>query len=433
MTTLQQDHEYNHDQIDQVWDRAHQLLSWYQIEAALIYVKTGLALTPNHQRFLMDHYLTPEAVATREQRVGHEVGAFLAQFELGIAELVYAPIPGITPPDLSLTPDQAHQVLQYLHFGLTSSDLVESSKQIALWRTSDILRDLANHLLNVVDHLPSFPVPGRTHGQIASPTSARHRFQAALPPMYPWHSLASSATIKLSGAVGRSRVLPTRDQVRVAGALSSAYQIRATLAKHATQVPPAWLVTQHLALWADWVTACEQIALDYRLMATLGGVNPRRVEVGSSAMPGKVNPYLAERIGGLASMWRGMYSSILNSRALWLDRDLTHSSVDREFLPRMASLLGYMLKLTTRILQEADYPAADMSRFEPAIDADALMAYAIEEYKLTRADAYREVAELIPQSTTTAGVVVRLADAHGPFGWDKSAVVADFYDQYPEM
>lgn len=429
--TNAEEHDYTDDRAARFWSREAQLESWCQIEVALICAKGGVALTP-WQQAMVRQQTTPEAVATREQEVGHEVGAFLAQFDQGLMNMEYDP--DSDPGDAyCLHPEGVALCRQYLHFGLTSSDLVESGKQIALWQTSNYLKSLLHDLANAIAGVSNNTLPGRTHGQVASPTSARWRFQAALPSLTDgWGELISHVPIKLSGATGRSRILSTGDQARVCSFLDSQFGVPAVLIRMATQVPPAHYVLRHLAKWLELVTACEQIALDYRLMVTLGAIKPRPVKVGSSAMPGKVNPYLAERLEGLASLWRGYYAAILNTRALWLDRDLTHSCVDREALPRLATLAAYMLRLASRLIFEAEYPAVDMSQYEPAVDADAILAWTIEEFEVAREEAYRHVAEVVRTTSSTDKAVGQISLIFRPTG-NVATAIREYHDCYPGL
>lgn len=331
----------------------------------------------------------PGAIRARERDTGHDVGAFLEVVEEGMLRL------GLT------------QCARWLHWGLTSSDLVDTG---VAWATRLSISDLAYEVVKlrqVITGLPFDPICGRTHGQPASPTTVYGRFAHTLPLLsYEPDRVWAQFPVMLSGAVGRYRVFPPQSAQRAADSLGG------VVANSTSQVmSPAWMADQ-LHLVSKWVLGAEKIALDLRLMATLGEYRPRPVKVGSSTMPGKVNPYLAERVCGLAKLWRGMHSAWVESRALWLERDLHHSSVDRQ-LGELFELAGYMLVTVRGLLKDAQWVLQDLSGFEPSIDADRILAESVERVDKPRSWLYGRVRdaiseELLGPDPSTAGVCDRL-------------------------
>ena len=383
---------YPHPELDQIWSAEATLDRWTQIELAHLKALSRTApVLASELVSLSPQALTidPMAVRTREAVTGHDVGAYLELLEERFGEL------GL------------YQCARWLHWGLTSSDLVDTGVSMAVFQSTRVLYSDLFDLRAAISNLPTSEIPGRTHGQPASPTTIRARFCST-------YGLFGSAIVHgrfpvmLSGAVGRYRVFP-REQARNAAEI-----LQGELVENTTQVmPPEWLMSQMSGMLA-WVTGCEQIATDLRVMATLGEYLPAAPRVGSSTMPAKVNPYLAERVCGLAKVWRGMYDAFISSRVLWLERDLHHSSVDRVTLPEMFRLVGYMMRLCTRLLREATWPPQDMSRFEPAIDADILLADSVFAVNLPRSTVYAAVRDAIQEETTkrsrptTEGVRERL-------------------------
>lgn len=387
---------YTHPKIDQIWEPEMVLFRWTQIELAHLKALSRdvpelaselVSLSPR----ALD--IDPMAVRTREVKTGHDVGAYLELLEERLLSL------------------GMRQCARWLHWGLTSSDLVDTGVSMVVFHSTRLLYSDLFDLRVAISNLPTSEIPGRTHGQPASPTTLRDRFSSTYglfgnTVIYDWFP------VMLSGAVGQYRVF-TKEQARDAAAI-----LQGELVEHTTQVmPPEWLMTQMSGM-LSWVTGCEQIATDLRVMASLGEYLPAAPKVGSSTMPAKVNPYLAERVCGLAKVWRGMYDAFISSRVLWLERDLHHSSVDRMTIPEMFRLVGYMMRLCTRLLQEATWPPQDMSRFEPAIDADVLLADSIAAVNLPRSTVYAAVRDAIWEETseksrpTTEGVRERLGWFH---------------------
>lgn len=349
---------YRDPNLDPVWTRQADVDRWAQIERALLIELTDTDPGPIS--------IPVESVATRELSTGHEVGAFLELYEDQLT-------------------DRQHR--RRLHWGLTSSDLVDTGRQFALADTNRYLRRQALTLATAVNQLPDLVVPGRTHGQPASPTSYRHRWLAAAAnlqfvgtePFKPW--------VMLSGATGRGRHLAPEHVVGIATRLGG------QPIANSTQVMPAHAVMRFLNNWQGLVMFCEQVALDIRLGAMLQELTIDSVPVGSTAMPGKVNPAMAEQVCGLAKDWRAAYNAVAESRALWLDRDLHHSSVDRVQLPALAHLAGFMAGLVAMLLQarfrQVPQPWPLTSHSED------LLARVLNQCDVPRSVAYRAVAQQI--------------------------------------
>ena len=377
---------YEYPGIARLWTDQAQINLWGDIEAAVLEAILGIPVDPPR--------VPAAAVRDLEREVGHEVGAFLQLCEHDL-------------------PDLAHR--RWLHYGLTSSDLVDTARSITLWHTNQEITELAAQLHIAIYNLDEVPVLGRTHGQVASPTSYRHRWLAAAAYLagYPDMFRVSNRQRpvgKLSGATGNYRVLRREQAERAAEIL------RVDLAPFSTQVLPAGYTLDYLEYWLRVVMLCEQIALDLRLGAMLGEVAFPAKQVGSTAMPGKVNPLAAEQICGLTKLWRGMYSSWLESRALWLDRDLHHSSLDRVALGDLASLAGYLVNATRTALESVRLkhsPAASdahSATTKMQSGADLVLSWATDRYALPRSVVYRAVTDAL-RTSPNLGVALRKVSA----------------------
>lgn len=366
---------YAHGKIDRVWSDQARIDRWTGIELA--HLRALAATNPKLAAELGEKLdgrivIEPAEVEVEELTTGHDVGAFLKVLENRFLAR------------------GAHQAARWLHWGLTSSDVVDTANAVAMYLSMYLVGEEVARLRDAISKLPTHELPGRTHGQPASPITLRARFEAVVP-LLPHVGYDGRFPVMLSGAVGQHRVF-SREQERLA---ASEIGPAAWPTQLSTQVmSPDWAMDQ-LARVAKAVVAAEKIATDLRLMAMCGEYLPRRAEVGSSAMPSKLNPYLAERICGLAKLWRGHYSTWLDSRVLWLERDLHHSSVDRVVYPALFGLAGHMLSLVTQLLGDGSWPPVDMSRFEPEIDADILMAEAVQLFDRPRSQTYAMVREAL--------------------------------------
>jgi adenylosuccinate lyase len=287
---------------------------------------------------------------------------------------------------------------RYLHVGMTSSDLVDTALALTLVRAIDVLLGEVDRLLEqtrrlALDHKDTVMV-GRTHGIHAEPITfglkvlvwdqelRRARDRVA-------RSHAAIAVGKLSGAVGTYAHITPEVEEEVLSALKLAPEAPATQVvqrdRHAE-------VLQALALLG---ASLEKIAIEIR---HLQRTEVREVEEpfregqkGSSAMPHKRNPVNAERIAGLARILRANSHAALENVALWHERDISHSSVERVILPDSFILADFMTAETREILTGL---RVDKDRMRTNLEATRGLIYSqrvlltLTAAGLSREDAY---------------------------------------------
>ena len=274
------------------------------------------------------------AVAERERVTNHDVAAFV--------DVVQAAIGG---PEAS-----------WIHFGLTSSDVVDTAWCALLTAACDHLLAAGDELLAVLVDLAGrhrhTAMIGRTHGIHAEPTTfgvtcALWGLQVARDRDRLLAARAAVAVGKLSGAVGTYSNIDPRIETHVCAALG-------LVPAPATQVVPRDRHAQFLYACAAVGSTCESVAVNLR---HLQRTEVREVEEGfgkgqkgSSAMPHKRNPISAETLSGLARVLRGNLVAGLENVALWHERDISHSSVERIVLPDSAQLAHYSLRRLARLL-----------------------------------------------------------------------------------
>jgi adenylosuccinate lyase len=370
---------YTRPEMGRVWGEAHKYELWCQVETLVLEEQAAAGTVPPDSVAAVRAAAppTPEAVAAYEAVTDHDVIAFLSAWADN------------TSP---------REAAAYVHFGLTSSDLLDTALALQLTEASDLLIAQASELVAVLRehglaHAGTLRV-GRTHGIHAEPDVWGHRvadFAFAVARCRDRLARARDAVAvgKLSGPVGTySNIDP---------AIEAAVLPRLGLrpADVATQVVFRDGIAEWASVLALLATACDAIALEIR--------HGQRTEVrelaepfaagqkGSSAMPHKKNPTRSERICGLARVVRGYVTPVTEGMALWHERDISHSSVERVALPDAAIATDYLLHLTTGVVGGL---VVDTARMRANLDLTGGLIYtssvllALVSAGMSREDAY---------------------------------------------
>ena len=289
----------------------------------------------------------------------------------------------------------------WVHYGLTSSDVVDTALCYCLTQAMDIvitevtnLRDaLTRRAVETVDT----PLVGRTHGMHAEPTTYGQKF--ALFALQVDRDLARAcnarraiAVGKLSGAVGTFSNIDPAVETYVCQHLGLE-------PVPATQVIARDRHAEVLYACAAIGTSIEQFALEVRLLARseVGEMEEPFApgQKGSSAMPHKRNPVVAERLVGLARVLRGYLQAGLEDVALWHERDISHSSVERVVLPDALQLTVYMLRKATWLADGAvvhpERALANLTESSLGLVFSQSVLLALIESGMNRDEAYRIV------------------------------------------
>ncbi len=289
----------------------------------------------------------------------------------------------------------------WIHYGLTSSDVVDTALCYCLTQAMDIvitevtnLRDaLTRRAVETIDT----PVVGRTHGMHAEPTTYGQKF--ALFALQVDRDLERAtkarqaiAVGKLSGAVGTfSNIDPAVERY-----VCSHLGLEAV---PATQVIARDRHAEVLYACAAIGTSIEQFGLEVRHLARteVGELTEPFApgQKGSSAMPHKRNPVIAERLVGLARVLRGYLQAGLEDVALWHERDISHSSVERIVMPDALQLTVYMLRKATWLADgavvHAERALANLTESSLGLVFSQSVLLALIESGMNRDDAYRIV------------------------------------------
>jgi len=247
---------------------------------------------------------------------------------------------------------------RYLHFGLTSSDVLDTSLAVLLRDATDLLlRDLDGLLAALASqarrHKRTLTI-GRTHGVHAEPTSfglklavyydelTRHRARLR-------QARDEVRVGKISGAVGTFANVDPAVERRVCAALGL------TPAPISTQIVQRDVHAAYVTTLALVGCSLEQLAVEIRHLQRTEVREAEepfgRGQKGSSAMPHKKNPVLCERVTGMSRLLRGYAVTAMENVALWHERDISHSSAERVILPDATITLDYMLQTMTGVIR----------------------------------------------------------------------------------
>jgi adenylosuccinate lyase len=343
---------YSRPQMTAIWAPEHRLRLWLEIELDALEAMAELGRVPRSAAAAvraaaerqMEAIIDPVRIEAIEASTRHDVIAFLTHVEQ------------VVGPEA-----------RYLHLGMTSSDLLDTAFARQLTEAADQLLAELEQLLAALrrqayEHKDTICI-GRSHGVHAEPTTFglklagfyaefernRRRLRTAR---------AEVATCMISGAVGTFANVDPEVEAAVAAKLDLEPE------PISTQVIPR---DRHAAFFAALaITACgiERLATEIRhLQRTEVGEAAEpfaRGQKGSSAMPHKRNPWMSENVCGLARLVRGYLVPALEDVALWHERDIAHSSVERVIAPDATIALDFALHRLTGIVERLEVDAARM-------------------------------------------------------------------------
>ncbi|MDT6953267.1 adenylosuccinate lyase [Companilactobacillus alimentarius] len=329
---------YVTEQMKPIWTGQNRFQAWLEVEIAAVegWSKEGEIPAEDAKLIAQNAKFDVAEIAEIEKQTKHDVVAFTR--------------------DVSryLGPEK-----KWVHFGLTSTDVVDTAYGYLMKQANDIIREDLNEFLEVVKEkalkYKDTVMIGRTHGVHAEPTT----FGLVLANWYSEikrdierfdHAAKGVEAGKISGAVGSYANVPTSVEKFVCDKLG----IRAQ--EISTQVLPRDLHAEYIQTMALVATSIERFALEVR---HLQRTEVREAEEyfaagqkGSSAMPHKRNPIGSENVTGLARVIRGHAFTALEDMPLWHERDISHSSAERIIIPDTTELLDYILRRFTKITKD---------------------------------------------------------------------------------
>jgi len=369
---------YTRPAMGALWTDAARMETWRRVEVAACEEMDG----PDEEELeaIRAATFTVEAVDERERLTDHDVAAFV-----------------------DVLARSAGPAGRWIHFGLTSSDVLDTALALQLRGAGEIVLDGAEALVVALadrarEHVDTVCV-GRTHGVHAEPTTfgvklagfaaEAHRNLERLRGAF-----AQAATGAISGAVGTYSATDPGFEARVLGRLGLEPE------PVSTQVVPRDRHAELLQAIALAGAGLERLATEVRHLQRTEVrevAEPFRAgQKGSSAMPHKRNPITSERICGLARVLRGNATAAVENVALWHERDISHSGAERVILPDSTILLDYLQHLALRLVRglvvHPDRMRENLDLTHGALFSQRVLL-ALVEHGMSRDQAYRVVQE----------------------------------------
>jgi adenylosuccinate lyase len=367
---------YTRPELGAIWTDEARMEAWRRVEVAACEQLQGPSAEELEE--IRAATFTVEAVREREAVTDHDVAAFV-----------------------DVLAASAGPAGRWIHFGLTSSDVLDTALALQLRAAGEVILPVARELVGALaqrarEHRDTLCV-GRTHGVHAEPTTfglklAGFAFEADRNAQRLESAFAQAAVGAISGAVGTYAATDPEFEGRV---LTSLGLDREPVSTQVVARDRHAHLVQAIALAG---AGLERLATEVR---HLQRTEVREVEEpfregqkGSSAMPHKRNPIVSERICGLARVLRGNATAAVENVALWHERDISHSGAERVILPDSTILIDYVQQLALRVVKgmtvHADRMRANLELTHGALFSQRLLL-ALVERGMERDEAYRIV------------------------------------------
>ncbi|MCL4457127.1 MAG: adenylosuccinate lyase [Nitrospirae bacterium] len=368
---------YTRPEMGRLWEPQNRFHKWLDVEIAVCEAWAEMGEIPRDALKVIKEKakFDIERIDEIEKTVKHDVIAFLTS----VAEFV--------------GPES-----RFIHKGLTSSDVVDTALSLLMREAAGIIINDIKELMNVLKKqafkYKDTPCIGRSHGVHAEPMTFGLKFalwyEDAKRNLRRMETAMEAISVgKLSGAVGTFSNIPIELEDKVCAKLGlSAEPV-------ATQVVQRDRHAEYMTALALIAACVEKISVEIRHLQrteVLEAEEPFSAgQKGSSAMPHKRNPVGSENLSGLARVVRSNALAALENIALWHERDISHSSVERVIIPDSAILVDYMLNRLAGILKDMHvYPermAANMDKSHGLYNSQRVML-ALTEKGISREDAY---------------------------------------------
>ena len=374
---------YSRPQMTEIWSPRTKFRIWFEIEAHACDAMAELGIVPREAAATIWEKggaaeFDIERIDEIERETKHDVIAFLTH----LAEIV--------GPDA-----------RFVHQGMTSSDVLDTTLSVQLTRATDLLIADIDALLAALrqraqEHRHTVTI-GRSHGIHAEPTTFGVKLAQAWAEFDRCRSrlLAARdeiATCAISGAVGTFANIDPSVEAYVAQKLGLRPE------PVSTQVIPRDRHAMYFATLGVVASCIERLATEIRHLQRTEVLEAEEYfapgQKGSSAMPHKRNPVLTENLTGLARMVRAYAMPAMENVALWHERDISHSSVERMIGPDATVTLDFALTRLTSVVEKLvvypDNMTANMNRFRGLIHSQRVLL-ALTQAGVSREDAYRLV------------------------------------------
>ncbi|ADZ08254.1 adenylosuccinate lyase [Methanobacterium lacus] len=334
---------YGTEEMREIWETDNKLQKMLEVEAALAEAEADLDIIPKNAALEIKSkastkFVTSKRVSEIEAETNHDIASIVK----ALAEVCN---------------DGAGE---YVHFGATSNDIIDTSQALLFKETLKVLKtrltELTKIVLRLADENKTNVCIGRTHGQHALPTTYGMKFAIWADELHRQLNRLDECEERLcvgmvTGAVGTTAALG-KEGLDIHKKVSKILDLKPVMIS--SQVIQRDAHAEFIMDLANIASTLEKMALEVRnLQRTeineLGESFDPSKQVGSSTMPHKMNPITAERICGISRVVRAYVAPALQNNPLWHERDLTNSSCERIILPESCMLTDYMIKLSIRL------------------------------------------------------------------------------------
>ncbi len=320
---------YTLPEMGAIWSEESKYRAWLKVEIAASRALSELGLIPKKAFKVIEKKadFDVKQIERIEAKTNHDVIAFLTSVAKFIGE-----------------------ESKYVHFGMTSNDMLDTAQSLRVKDASALIDKKVVRVLSLIKSLAKkhkmTPTIGRTHGVFAEPTSLGLKFAVWYTELKRCRERFNNAANEMavgmiSGAVGNFANLDPIVEKKVCR------ELKLKPAEVSTQIIQRDRHAAYLSSIALLGSSLEKFATEIRNLqrTEIGEMQEgfAKGQKGSSAMPHKKNPITAERVAGLARVLRGNALAGMENVALWHERDITHSSVERVILPDSCVLIDYML------------------------------------------------------------------------------------------
>lgn len=373
---------YDSTEISEIWSDYNKFKTYLEVELALIETLEGKKIPQGISATIREKaIINVKRIAEIEKTTKHDVIAFCS----------------------SITENLPSDISKFFHFGCTSSDIIDTSTTLQIKKSVELIENqlemLLQSLLEKADETKYTICMGRSHGMNAEPMSFGTKFLST----YAEFSrrladiqlyLKKELTGQLSGAVGNYTVLTPEIEKEAMDIL------KLNVEPVSTQVIPRDRIIKLVSITSMIASSIERISTEIRHLhhSDIGELHEgfAKGQKGSSTMPHKKNPVSGENLTGIARVIRSHLSIAHENNALWHERDISHSSAERLFLPDNLGLTFYALK---RLTSTIDTLVFNTKRIQEKVLADFtylssyVMHRLIEENPHTREEIYQLVQE----------------------------------------
>jgi adenylosuccinate lyase len=392
---------YTRPEMAELWSEHARFEAMREVEVAACEEMDGPA--PEELEAIRRATFTVQAIAERERVTDHDVAAFV-----------------------DVLAASAGPAGRWIHYGLTSSDVLDTGLALQLRRAGELVLPDARALVRAFADRARAHVTtlcaGRTHGIHAEPTTfgiklASFAFEAERNRVRLERAFAQIAVGAISGAVGTYSATSPDFERRVLARLALSAE------PASTQVIPRDRHAELLEAIALAGAGLERFAVELRHLARTEVSEAREPfaagQKGSSAMPHKRNPIKSEQVSGLARVLRGNALAALENVALWHERDISHSSVERVILPDSTTLLDHLqrrvLGLVRGMVLDERRMRENLELTHGALFSQRVLLALVQEGGMARDDAYR-IVQRLAQRALDERVPLRSLVAADPAG-----------------